>query len=46
MTGISSPYEAPLTPEVHVATAGRSPEEIVEEIVSALRARGILPAPP
>ncbi|HSM59301.1 MAG TPA: adenylyl-sulfate kinase, partial [Longimicrobiales bacterium] len=44
MTGISSPYEAPEEPEVRVETVGRQVEEIVEEIVGALRRRGMLPS--
>ncbi|HSG09940.1 MAG TPA: sulfate adenylyltransferase subunit CysN [Longimicrobiales bacterium] len=44
MTGISSPYEEPARPEIRVQTVGRAVDTIVEEIVEALRARGILPA--
>ena len=44
MTGISSPYEAPESPEIRVQTVGRDVEAIVDDIVEALRARGILPA--
>lgn len=42
MTGISSPYEVPETPEIRVETVGRSVDDIVDEVVAALRARGIL----
>lgn len=42
MTGISSPYEVPETPEIRVDTVGRSVDHIVDEVVAALRARGIL----
>jgi bifunctional enzyme CysN/CysC len=31
-TGISSPYEAPEAPEVHLKTLGRSPDEMAEAI--------------
>ena len=31
-TGISSPYEAPQAPEIHLQTLGRSPEEMTETI--------------
>ncbi len=31
-TGISSPYEAPEKPEIHLETLGRSPEEMAEAI--------------
>jgi bifunctional enzyme CysN/CysC len=43
MTGISSPYEAPESPELRVETVGRDVDAIVEDIVRGLRARGILP---
>jgi bifunctional enzyme CysN/CysC len=43
MTGISSPYEAPPSPEIRVQTVGRDVETLVDEIVQALRARGVLP---
>lgn len=35
-TGISDPYEAPLRPEVHLRTVGKSPQELAEEIVAYL----------
>jgi bifunctional enzyme CysN/CysC len=44
MTGISSPYEEPTRPEIRVQTVNREVDAIVDEIVEALRARGILPA--
>ncbi|HKJ02686.1 MAG TPA: sulfate adenylyltransferase subunit CysN [Longimicrobiales bacterium] len=44
MTGISSPYEAPTSPEIRVQTVGRDVDALVDEIVEALRARAILPA--
>jgi bifunctional enzyme CysN/CysC len=31
-TGVDSPYEAPESPEIHLRTEGRSPEEMVEAI--------------
>ncbi len=43
MTGISSPYEVPEAPEVRVGTVGRDVEDIVSEVVAALRERGIIP---
>jgi len=43
-TGISSPYEEPQNPELVVETDLRSTEEIVEQIIAELEARGILPA--
>ena len=41
-TGISDPYEAPLTPEVTVATDRDSVEQSLEQIVSYLREHGLL----
>ncbi len=42
MTGISSPYEPPVGPEIRVETVGRSVEQVVDEIVEALKARGFV----
>ncbi|WP_404408535.1 adenylyl-sulfate kinase [Pseudidiomarina marina] len=41
-TGISSPYEPPAAPEVHLRTASLSVEEAAEQVVQALVARGVL----
>jgi bifunctional enzyme CysN/CysC len=41
-TGISSPYEAPEAPELHIDTTKTSPEQAAEQIVAALQARGML----
>jgi bifunctional enzyme CysN/CysC len=41
-TGISSPYEAPEHPEVHIDTTRTTPEQAAEQIVAALDARGLL----
>lgn len=35
-TGISAPYEEPLLPEIHLDTAGRSPEELAELVLAYL----------
>ena len=35
-TGIDSPYQPPKTPQVHLTTAGRSPEECVSVLVAML----------
>ncbi len=43
MTGVSSPYEIPENPEIRVETMDRTAEDIVEEIVQELEARGISP---
>jgi bifunctional enzyme CysN/CysC len=41
-TGFDAPYEAPQTPEVHLHTAGHRPEELAEQVVQAMTARGIV----
>ena len=43
-TGISSPYEAPEHPELSVDTGTGELETCVNEVVSALESRGIIPA--
>ena len=42
-TGIDSPYEPPESPEVRIDTVSSSVPESVEQIVSRLRAQGIIP---
>ena len=42
-TGIDSPYEPPPSPEVRIDTTTSGVEESVEQIVSRLREKGILP---
>ncbi|HSG48575.1 MAG TPA: adenylyl-sulfate kinase, partial [Longimicrobiales bacterium] len=42
MTGVSSPYEVPTDPEIRVETVDRSVDEIVDQVVAALRRRGVL----
>jgi bifunctional enzyme CysN/CysC len=39
-TGIDSPYEPPLNPELRINTAGRSPEDAAEDILRFLATRG------
>ncbi len=41
-TGISSPYEEPVNPEINVDTGTQSIEECVDEVIGLLHARGIL----
>lgn len=41
-TGISSPYEAPLRPELAVDTGHSSIEDCVESVIDLLRSRGIV----
>jgi len=43
-TGISSPYEVPLKPELIVDTAGQPLETCVEQVLALLRERGVLNA--
>ena len=43
-TGISSPYEAPETPELSVDTGASALEACVEQVVISLIERGIIPA--
>ena len=42
-TGISSPYEAPVNPEIVIDTENREVEDCVAEIISTLEERGIIP---
>ena len=39
-TGIDSPYEPPLNPELRINTVGRSPEDAAEDILRFLASRG------
>jgi len=41
-TGISSPYEAPVDPELAVETGALSIEDSVEKVMELLRERGIV----
>jgi bifunctional enzyme CysN/CysC len=40
MTGISSPYEPPESPEIRVGTTARTPDEVVDQLIQGLKARG------
>jgi adenylylsulfate kinase len=44
-TGVSAPYEAPLSPEIVIHTDRRSEAECVEQILSYLEAHGYIPQP-
>ena len=44
-TGIDDPYEAPLNPEIEIATRGETPEESAARIIDVLEARGYLDVP-
>ena len=41
-TGIDSPYEAPLDPELHIKTVDLSREEAAERIIQSLKDRGFI----
>ncbi len=41
-TGIDSPYEPPVNPEVYVDTASMAPEDAADAVIAVLRERGIL----
>jgi bifunctional enzyme CysN/CysC len=43
MTGLTSPYEAPESPEVRLETVGRGVEEVIGELLGRLRQMGIVP---
>jgi adenylylsulfate kinase len=43
-TGISSPYEAPVNPELIIDTGERPLEACVEQVVAYLRQRGVVPS--
>jgi len=42
-TGITDPYEVPVAPDVHLDTAGQGPETSVDQVLTALRERGVIP---
>lgn len=42
-TGISSPYEAPVAPEITVDTERKRPDDLVDDLLTALRQRGLIP---
>lgn len=44
-TGISDPYEAPLSPELEIHTQDLSVEAAAEQVLDLLAARGKIPAP-
>lgn len=41
-TGIDSPYETPQSPELHLKTAGRDIDELVEEVEKYLAGHGVI----
>jgi adenylyl-sulfate kinase len=40
-TGVSDPYEAPLSPEITLETAGHTPEQSAAEVIGWLEAHGL-----
>ena len=45
-TGISDPYEPPLSPEITVNSSTESPDESLAKILATLDSKGLLPANP
>ncbi|HEY0181840.1 MAG TPA: adenylyl-sulfate kinase [Rhodopila sp.] len=41
-TGVDAPYEEPLEPEIRLRTLERGPDALADEVVAALRMRGII----
>ena len=41
-TGVDAPYEEPLDPEIRLRTLEGTPEVLADEVVAALRTRGII----
>jgi bifunctional enzyme CysN/CysC len=41
-TGIDAPYEAPTDPEIHLKTVGQQPEQLGDQIINELSARGMV----
>ena len=41
-TGVSDPYEAPESPEIHIATESQTPEESAALVIAELEARGLI----
>ena len=39
-TGVSAPYEEPLDPELRLRTVENGPEQLADEVIKALKARG------
>jgi bifunctional enzyme CysN/CysC len=41
-TGVSSPYEAPVDPDIAIETTGREPSDCAKEVLALLEARGMI----
>lgn len=44
-TGVNDPYEAPHAPELHLASADHTPEQLAQQVVEELERRGVLSPP-
>src|SRR6185436_3991138 len=44
-TGFDSPYEAPISPELHIHTIDRTPSELADQVLVSLRERQIITNP-
>jgi len=42
LTGFNAPYEAPENPDIHLSTAGQTPEQLAERVVNDLAKRGMI----
>jgi bifunctional enzyme CysN/CysC len=41
-TGIDAPYEAPMSPEIHLLTADLNPEQLAERVIKNLAEHGVI----
>jgi bifunctional enzyme CysN/CysC len=41
-TGLDAPYEAPEAPELHLMTMNHAPDQLADEIIRLLSARGMI----
>ena len=41
-TGVSDPYEAPESPELHIQTEGETPQESAAQVIAELESRGLI----
>ncbi|MEA3411166.1 MAG: adenylyl-sulfate kinase [Pseudomonadota bacterium] len=44
-TGIDDPYEAPVSPELVLSAAEKTPDELADEVLGFLQQKGICPSP-
>jgi adenylylsulfate kinase len=43
-TGIDDPYESPVSPELVLSAAEKTPDELADDVIAYLIAQGICPA--